>query len=121
MTRSSRRLRGSFLPLLLLLVSACVTESHETAKDSFMGRMKDRPSENTSAAEGTTARTPRRQETSEERPAPRPPPAPKLAGFPDTRVMLYQPKGDLLMLLVNESHSGRNTEAGRIALALGES
>jgi pyruvate/2-oxoglutarate dehydrogenase complex dihydrolipoamide acyltransferase (E2) component len=60
---------------------------------------------------------PERQE-----PAPR---APVAVG--DARVMLYQPKGrsanipfDILLILVNEGHTGRSTEEGRIALALGD-
>jgi hypothetical protein len=52
---------------------------------------------------------------------PRPaPPVARGPAIPDTRVMLYQPKGDLLLILVNEGHSGRATEEGRTNLALGE-
>jgi hypothetical protein len=64
------------------------------------------------------------------RPAPRtadaqpepeqPQPAAPRVSIGDARVMLYQPKGDILLILVNEGHSGRGTEEGRISLALGD-
>jgi hypothetical protein len=131
MLRASRPARTTILAAPLLLLLACVTESKGPSRDSFMGRMRDRPSETAaSSGSGTAART-RQPEARErpapatsgesERPSPRPPPAPRPRDFPDTRVMFYQPKGDLLMILVNEAHSGRATESGRVALALGES
>ncbi len=38
----------------------------------------------------------------------------------DVRVMMYQPKGDVLVIMVNEGHSWRKTADGRHALALGD-
>lgn len=127
MLRATRPLRTLVLALSLLLLFACVTENKGTSQDSFLGRMKDRPSEAGSAGTTKTAPPAAREKAGpqtsgeSERPSPRRAPAARPQNFPDTRVMFYQPKGDLLMIIVNEGNSNRATEAGRVALALGES
>jgi hypothetical protein len=103
--------------------SACVTDQSE-GRSSFVSGMRREASRKASddpqgqpadrSAAGPAART--------ERPAPDAGPNAQrpVAPIADTRVMVYQPKGDLLLILVNESHGARRTEEGRLALALGD-
>ncbi len=47
--------------------------------------------------------------------------APSSGAVGDVRVIMYQTKQDLMMVLVNESNAERKTERGRLNLALGDS
>jgi hypothetical protein len=125
MIQTPRRVPALLLLCSILLVSACQTSTSGSGRESFMGGMRDTAAKNASDADRPAA-TPRRAPEkpaaadgprTTAAPAPRPEPGPAI---PDTRVMLYQPKGDLLLILVNEGHSGRSTEEGRTNLALGE-
>jgi hypothetical protein len=119
------RSETAFGPLLLAIVlvtSACVTSTKGDERESFASGMRreaskrsagdPRPAEARADGTGAPGERPGRPSAPEPQPS-----APVLA---DTRVMLYQPKGDLLLILVNESHGSRLTEEGRLALALGE-
>lgn len=46
---------------------------------------------------------------------------PSAQALGDVRVIMYQTKQDLMMVLVNESNADRKTERGRLNLALGDS
>jgi hypothetical protein len=123
MTVPDRRL--PFVLFLAILCVGCVTERNESDRGSFAGGMRrqpaDKPAERAEAARARPepdVRDPAPEPRRPERANPAPPPRPVNA--PNTRVMFYQPKGDLLLIIVNESHSGRATEAGRLDLSLGD-
>ena len=118
------RQAGILLVLSSLLLSAgCQTRDTGPSRESFMGGMRDQNAKSPGESARPAASTPRRAPEQPSRTTETPRPAGPVArgpAIPDTRVMLYQPKGDLLLILVNEGHSARATEEGRINLALGE-
>jgi hypothetical protein len=124
-------LRGASLLLIgsSLILSGCQTSQGGPTRESFMGGMREQTAKSRTdqgKSAQAPAQAPRRttEEPSAARSEPHRPmsnqPA-RSAPIPDTRVMLYQPKGDLLLILVNEGNSGRDSEEGRTRLALGES
>lgn len=118
------RQAGILLVLSSLLLSAgCQTRDTGPSRESFMGGMRDQNAKSPGESARPAASTPRRAPEQPSRTTETPRPAGPVArgpAIPDTRVMLYQPKGDLLLILVNEGHSARATEEGRTNLALGE-
>ena len=137
MTVTDGRSRAVFL-LLAFLCAGCVTETKSGGHESFMSGMRRQPTDsdkpaptppkNPSAAAHTSPPVQEAPPTAARQPEPQPQadaprPSPRLvptAQAPNSRVMLYQPKGDLLLVIVNESHTGRTTEAGRLDLSLGD-
>jgi hypothetical protein len=129
MTANTRLPSAIILLAAALVCAGCVTETSESERGSFVGGMKrqpapkeadDRPAPSREPAAAASAPPAPEASARPAEPAPRRTAAPPTGRSPDTRVMLYQPKGDLLLILVNESHSGRASEEGRIALALGD-
>lgn len=101
-----------------LLLCACATKNTGPSRESFVGGMRDQAARRSGEPAPAARAEPRNAE-------PQPEPARSEAAAPrmsvlDARVMLYQPKGDILLILVNEGHSDRGTEEGRISLALGD-
>jgi hypothetical protein len=131
MTVTDGRSSAVFL-LLALACAGCVTETKSSDRSSFMSSMRERPADKEKSAgpsRDTTAARSAPLEHDAPEPAPRrteqaaPKTTPRNTGNPpgpNSRVMFYQPKGDLLLILVNENHTGRTTEAGRLELALND-
>ena len=116
--------RTTPIALLALALPLMLVACSETTSSGGSGRdapLTDRGSRDSGAKPRDEAEATRLNEAAMRDLEQRGQPQPKAAAATgDARVMLYEPKTDNLLIMVNESHSGRKTEAGRINLALGD-